>query len=125
MKSLSLGFTLCVLVLGMVGVGFAESKITGKTVEYSAQGVVMKGYLAYDENEPVEKVTFLKTASSAGIKNRKLFSVIKSFYDPWCNVPVSIIVFLLRFHFPPIQLRSRKLQSVSMYFKEIVNRTVE
>jgi hypothetical protein len=30
--------------------GFAQSKtIEGKTVEYSAQGVVMKGYLAYQE----------------------------------------------------------------------------
>jgi dienelactone hydrolase len=50
MKSLLLGLTLSVLVLGMVGVGFAGPKIVGTTVEYSAQGVVMKGYLAYDEN---------------------------------------------------------------------------
>lgn len=50
MKSLLLGFTLSALVLGMVGVGSAEPKMTGKTVEYSAQGVVMKGFLAYDEN---------------------------------------------------------------------------
>ncbi len=50
MKSLLLGFTSVVLVLGMVGVGFGEPKIAGKTVEYSAQGVVIKGYLAYDEN---------------------------------------------------------------------------
>jgi len=34
----------------MVGVGFADPKIIGTTVEYKAQGVVMKGYLAYDEN---------------------------------------------------------------------------
>jgi len=38
------------LVLGTVGFAAAEPKIKGKTVEYSAQGVVMKGYLAYDEN---------------------------------------------------------------------------
>jgi dienelactone hydrolase len=38
------------LVLGMTGVVTAEPKIVGKTVEYSAQGVVMKGYLAYDES---------------------------------------------------------------------------
>jgi dienelactone hydrolase len=38
------------LVLGMVGVSAAEPKIQRKNVEYSAQGVVMKGYLAYDEN---------------------------------------------------------------------------
>jgi dienelactone hydrolase len=50
MKSLLLGFTLFVLALGMVGVGFAGPKIVGTTVEYSAQGAVMKGYLAYNEN---------------------------------------------------------------------------
>ena len=50
MKGLLQGFTLIVLVLGMVGVGFGEPKIVGKTVEYSAQGVAMKGYLTYDEN---------------------------------------------------------------------------
>jgi dienelactone hydrolase len=50
MKSLLLGFTSVILVLGMVGVGFADPKIIGTTVEYKAQGVVMKGYLAYDEN---------------------------------------------------------------------------
>jgi dienelactone hydrolase len=50
MKSLLLGFTSFVLVLGMVGVGFAGPIITGTTVEYSAQNSVMKGYLVYDEN---------------------------------------------------------------------------
>jgi dienelactone hydrolase len=50
MKSLLSGFILIVFVLGMVGAGFAGPRIVGKTVEYSAQGVVMKGYLAYDEN---------------------------------------------------------------------------
>jgi dienelactone hydrolase len=50
MKSLLQGFMLIVVVLGMVGVGLGEPKIVGKTVEYSAPGVVMKGYLAYDEN---------------------------------------------------------------------------
>jgi dienelactone hydrolase len=34
----------------MVSIATAESKIVGKTVEYSAQGVMMKGYLTYDEN---------------------------------------------------------------------------
>jgi dienelactone hydrolase len=34
----------------MVGIAAAEPKVVGKTAEYSAQGVVMKGYLAYDEN---------------------------------------------------------------------------
>jgi len=50
MKGLLQGVTLIALVLGMVGVGFGEPKIVERTVEYSAQGVVMKGYLAYDEN---------------------------------------------------------------------------
>ena len=49
MKSLIVGLTLFAFVLGMVGVGSAEPKIMAKTVEYSAQGAVMKGYLAYDE----------------------------------------------------------------------------
>ncbi len=30
--------------------GVSEAKVAGKTVEYSAQGVVMKSYLAYDED---------------------------------------------------------------------------
>ena len=38
------------LVLGIVSVATAEPRIVGKTVDYSAQGIVMKGYLAYDEN---------------------------------------------------------------------------
>ena len=50
MKSLLLGFTSFVLVLGMVGVGFAGPRIIGTTVEYRAQNSVMKGYLVYDEN---------------------------------------------------------------------------
>ncbi len=39
-----------ILVLGVVGIAEAEPRIEGKTVEYRAEGVVMKGYLAYDEN---------------------------------------------------------------------------
>jgi dienelactone hydrolase len=50
MKSLLIKLIVITLVLGMVGVATAEPKIVGKAVEYSAQGVVMKGYLAYDEN---------------------------------------------------------------------------
>lgn len=50
MKSLLIKLAVFTLILGMVGVAAAEPKIDGKTVEYSAQGVVMKGYLAYDEN---------------------------------------------------------------------------
>ena len=50
MKKLALGFALTVIIFWAVGIGYAEPRISGKTVEYSAQGVVMKGYLAYDEN---------------------------------------------------------------------------
>ncbi len=49
MKKLILGILLAVLFLCAAGIGYAEPKILGKTVEYSAQGIVMKGYLAYDE----------------------------------------------------------------------------
>jgi dienelactone hydrolase len=50
MKRLLIKLAVFTLVLGMAGITVAEPKIQGKTVEYSAQGVVMKGYLAYDEN---------------------------------------------------------------------------
>jgi len=50
MKKLALGFALTVIIFWAVGIGYAEPRISGKTVEYTAQGVVMKGYLAYDEN---------------------------------------------------------------------------
>ena len=50
MRSLIIELFVFALVLGMVGVATAEPKIQGRTVEYSTQGVVMKGYLAYDEN---------------------------------------------------------------------------
>jgi hypothetical protein len=46
MKKLALGLALTVLIFWVAGIGYAEPKIAGKTVEYSAQGVVMKGYLA-------------------------------------------------------------------------------
>jgi dienelactone hydrolase len=39
-----------ILVLGVVTGVKGEPKIRGRTVEYGAQGGVMKGYLAYDEN---------------------------------------------------------------------------
>jgi dienelactone hydrolase len=50
MKSLLIKLAVFTLVLGMLGVAAAEPKIQGKPVEYGAQGAVMKGYLAYDEN---------------------------------------------------------------------------
>jgi len=50
MKKLALGFALTVLIFWVAGIGYAEPGISGKTVDYSAQGAVMKGYLAYDES---------------------------------------------------------------------------
>jgi dienelactone hydrolase len=50
MKRLLIKLFVMTLVLGMVGISAAEPRIQGKTVEYSAKGVVMKGYLTYDEN---------------------------------------------------------------------------
>lgn len=50
MKTLLIKLAVFTLVLGIVSVATAEPKIVGKTVEYSAQGVVMKGYLAYNES---------------------------------------------------------------------------
>ncbi len=49
MRILLMKLLVFTLLLGMVGVAVADPKIQGKNVEYSAQGVVMKGYLAYDE----------------------------------------------------------------------------
>jgi dienelactone hydrolase len=45
---LGMGMILCVLFV--TSVSFGQARIEGKTVEYSAQGVTMKGYLANDEN---------------------------------------------------------------------------
>ena len=50
MKKLLLGLLATAMVLVFAGAALAETRIEGKTVEYSAQGVVMKGYLAYPEN---------------------------------------------------------------------------
>jgi dienelactone hydrolase len=49
MKNLWSGFIFTVFVLGIVSAGSAEPRIESKGVEYRAQGVVMKGYLFYDE----------------------------------------------------------------------------
>ena len=49
MRNLLIKLAVSVWILSMVGIAVAEPKIQGKTVEYSAQNVVMKGYLAYDE----------------------------------------------------------------------------
>ena len=50
MKGLLIELIVFTLVLGIAGVAAAETRIVGKTMEYNAEGVVMKGYLAYDEN---------------------------------------------------------------------------
>ena len=55
MKSLLIRLALFAFVLGIAGVATAEPKIQGKTVEYSVQGMVLKGYLAYDENIQVKR----------------------------------------------------------------------
>jgi dienelactone hydrolase len=49
MRKLIVGVVLAVSFLCAAGTGYAEPKTLGKAVEYSAQGVVMKSYLAYDE----------------------------------------------------------------------------
>jgi len=50
MKKISVLITFLLLILELAGIALAEQKIVGKDVSYTAQGVVMKGYLAYDEN---------------------------------------------------------------------------
>jgi len=50
MERLLIRLAVFILIFGMVGAGAAEPRILGKTVAYSARGVVLKGYLAYDEN---------------------------------------------------------------------------
>jgi dienelactone hydrolase len=45
-----IGLTLIFVVLVLTSVSSGQSRIEGKAVEYSAQGVMMKGYLAYDAN---------------------------------------------------------------------------
>ncbi len=50
MKKLLFTLPAMALLLVLAGAGLAEPKIEGETVEYSAQGLVMKGYLAYAES---------------------------------------------------------------------------
>jgi dienelactone hydrolase len=44
-----LGAMVITLMVAAMGLGKAEAAVVGKNVEYSAQGVVLKGYLAYDD----------------------------------------------------------------------------
>jgi dienelactone hydrolase len=55
MKSSFLKLVLFTFIFGIAGVATAEPIIQGGTVEYCVQGVVMKGYLAYDENLKVNR----------------------------------------------------------------------
>ena len=55
MKSLLIRLALFAFVVGIAGVATAEPKIRGETVEYSVQGMVLKGYLAYDESTQVKR----------------------------------------------------------------------
>jgi dienelactone hydrolase len=50
MKKVLMSIVVLILVLGVAAIAKAEPKIQGETVEYRTQGVVMRGYLAYDEN---------------------------------------------------------------------------
>ena len=50
MERLLIRLAVFMLVLGITGVAAAEPRILGEAVDYSAQGVAMKGYLAYDES---------------------------------------------------------------------------
>jgi dienelactone hydrolase len=50
MKKIIVPLVITAIVLMAVGVVAAAPKIEGKPVEYTAGGVTLKGYLAYDEN---------------------------------------------------------------------------
>ncbi len=49
MKQLFAGLVCMMLVALAAGLSPAHAKVVGKPVDYKAQGVVMKGYLAYDD----------------------------------------------------------------------------
>jgi dienelactone hydrolase len=50
MKNLLVYFFVFTLALSVTGVSFGQQKVVGRTVEFNAQGAVMKGYLVYDES---------------------------------------------------------------------------
>jgi dienelactone hydrolase len=50
MKILLVNFVIFFLIISMSGIALASPKIKTETVLYRAQGQVMKGYLAFDEN---------------------------------------------------------------------------
>ena len=69
MKQIALGIFVIALVLGLYGPVSATPKIKGEAVEYSAPGVVMKGYLAYDENIKVKRPGVLVVHEWWGLNN--------------------------------------------------------
>ena len=50
MKTVVMVFPVVLLVFSLSGIGLAKPELEEKTVEYTAQGVTMKGFLAYDKN---------------------------------------------------------------------------
>jgi len=50
MKRYLYAFLMFSAMVLVTAVAFAEPKVVGKTVDYTAEGVTLKGYLAYDEN---------------------------------------------------------------------------
>lgn len=50
MKNLFGMLSVFALILCMAGIAHADPRILGKQASYSAEGVMMKSYLAYDEN---------------------------------------------------------------------------
>jgi len=51
MKKFISAFSLVIFILGMAVLTSAEAKMKGQSVEYSAQGTALKGYLAYDDGQ--------------------------------------------------------------------------
>jgi len=48
-------FLVSVIVAAAAGMTPAQAKVVGKTVEYKAEGVVLKGYLAYDTSIKIKR----------------------------------------------------------------------
>jgi len=59
MKKFLIRLAVLILLLGVVTGVNGEPKVQGTTAEYSAQGVAMKGYLAYDESVKAKRAGVL------------------------------------------------------------------
>jgi hypothetical protein len=73
-------------------------------------------YSLFRPNEPVEKITLLKTASPVGLKIGNYFlssKVLQSLVQ--CSYFHDILLTIIPYH--PIRSRSRQLRTISMYFK--------